>query len=256
MQINTFTNQQFGNLTTFTNEKTGVVYFIGKEISGIWGHSNLTQSIKASKLNKEEYRTVTLSEFPNLKTHLSNLKLATSKTPRITLLTESGVYKLALSSNLDKAKPFKDWVTQEVLHSIRKTRSYSLVNQTSKVLIHSNVAIQKSNSKEINAKNFFERGLEATIEYNRDSCLLHTGHSPSTIKKIGKEAGLKTAQCNSAKEVLRNLKPELAAAMSFSDSLVKQGFDLKTVSELSLKAAVPLFQGMIELGINPQTLEQ
>ena len=44
--------------------------------------------------------------------------------------------------------------------------------------------------------------------------------------------------------------------MSFSDSLVKQGFDLKTVSELSLKAAVPLFQGMIELGINPQTLEQ
>ncbi|MBK8353783.1 MAG: hypothetical protein IPL13_00010 [Saprospiraceae bacterium] len=79
MQINTFTNQQFGNLTTFTNEKTGVVYFIGKEISGIWGHSNLTQSIKASKLNKEEYRTVTLSEFPNLKTHLSNLKLATSK---------------------------------------------------------------------------------------------------------------------------------------------------------------------------------
>ena len=43
--------------------------------------------------------------------------------------------------------------------------------------------------------------------------------------------------------------------MSFTDSLVAKGFDLKTISELSLKAAVPLFQGMIELGIKPKELE-
>jgi len=44
--------------------------------------------------------------------------------------------------------------------------------------------------------------------------------------------------------------------MSFTDSLVKKGFDLNTVSELSLKAAVPLFQGMIELGVKPSELNK
>jgi hypothetical protein len=43
--------------------------------------------------------------------------------------------------------------------------------------------------------------------------------------------------------------------MSFTDSLVQQGFDLKTVSELSMKAALPLFQGMLELGIKPAELK-
>jgi hypothetical protein len=43
--------------------------------------------------------------------------------------------------------------------------------------------------------------------------------------------------------------------MSFTDDLVNKGFDLKTVSELSLKCAVPLFEGMLELGVKPKELE-
>lgn len=37
---------------------------------------------------------------------------------------EAGLYTLLLRSNLPKAKPFKRWVTSEVLPSIRKTGSY------------------------------------------------------------------------------------------------------------------------------------
>jgi len=37
---------------------------------------------------------------------------------------EAGLYTLLLRSNLPKAKPFKRWVTNEVLPSIRKTGSY------------------------------------------------------------------------------------------------------------------------------------
>ena len=66
--------------------------------------------------------------------------------------------------------------------------------------------------------------------------------------------GLKTKDRNSGKEALRHINPPIACAMSFTDSLVKQGFDLKTVSELSLKCAVPLFQGMLELGMKPKEL--
>ena len=56
--------------------------------------------------------------------------------------------------------------------------------------------------------------------------------------------------------MLRNTKPELACSMSFVDSLVSKGYDLKTVSELSLKCAIPLFQGMLELGIKPAELNK
>ena len=43
----------------------------------------------------------------------------------MTIINESGVYSLGLSSKLPGAKRFKRWVTSEVLPSIRKTGSYT-----------------------------------------------------------------------------------------------------------------------------------
>jgi len=256
MDIAKFTNKEFGTLTTLKSEKSGLVMFLGKEIASIWGHTNLTQAIKAAKLNAEEYKVIRLSKYPEFKWQLSNLELVTSKTPSITLLTEGGMYKLALASNLEKAKPFRDWIVNEVLPSIRENGYYSIADQTEKILIHTSIAIQKQNSKDINAKNLIERGLESVIQYNRQSCLLHTGKTPQEIKEIGQRHGLKSTERTSAKEVLRRLRPEIACGMSFTDELVRKGFDLKTVSELSMKCAVPLFEGMIELGLHPKELNQ
>lgn len=250
-----FTNKDFGTLTKIENEKTGIVMFVGSEVAKNWGHTNLTQAIKSANLNKDEYKVIDLKLYREFKTQLTKFKLVGQRSSTITMLTEGGMYKLALASNLEKAKPFRDWVANEVLPSIRKKGYYSLADQSNKILIHANTSIQKNNSKDINAKNYIESGIESVIEYNRNSCLLHTGKTPSEIKKQGKELGLKSAECNSAKEVLRHTKPELACAMSFTDSLVAKGFDLKSVSELALKSAVPLFQGMIELGMKPSELE-
>lgn len=254
MQIDKFTRADFGTLTTITSEKTGIVMFIAPEIGKMWGHTNMKQVVNRI-LNKNEYKVISKSKFPEFFNQLVSNKLLPSKAQRIQLVTESAVYKLALASNLEKAKPFRDWVASEVLPSIRKHGYYSIANQTNEILIHTNISIQKCNSKDINAKNYIEKGIESVIEYNRQSCLLHTGKTPHEIKAIGQKAGLKSADRNSAKEVLRHIKPELACGMSFTDSLVKEGFDLKTVSELSLKCAVPLFQGMIEIGITPKELK-
>lgn len=254
MQIKKFTRPEFGTLTTITSEKTGLVMFIAPEIGRMWGHTNMKQVVSRI-LNNDEYRVITKSKYPLFFKQLVSNNLLPSKAQRIQLVTESAVYKLALASNLDKAKPFRDWVASEVLPSIRKHGYYSIANQTNEILIHTNISIQKSNSKEINAKNYIEKGVESVIEYNKQSCIFHTGKTPHEIKEIGQKAGLKTAERTSAKEVLRHIKPEIACGMSFTDSLVKEGFDLKTVSELSLKCAVPLFQGMIELGVTPKELK-
>ena len=43
---------------------------------------------------------------------------------RVTLINESGLYALILSSKLPQAKAFKRWVTSEVLPQIRQTGGY------------------------------------------------------------------------------------------------------------------------------------
>ena len=54
-------------------------------------------------------------------------------TQTATIINESGLYSLILSSKLPKAKQFKRWVTSEVLPSIRKTGSYSTIPQDKQV---------------------------------------------------------------------------------------------------------------------------
>lgn len=44
-----------------------------------------------------------------------------SGTQQMTIINESGLYSLILSSKLESAKRFKRWVTSEVLPCIRKT---------------------------------------------------------------------------------------------------------------------------------------
>lgn len=47
-------------------------------------------------------------------------------TQQMTVINESGLYALILGSKKVEAKPFKRWVTHEVLPSIRKTGSYNV----------------------------------------------------------------------------------------------------------------------------------
>ncbi|MDO8900131.1 MAG: BRO family protein [Phenylobacterium sp.] len=46
----------------------------------------------------------------------------------LTIISESGLYKLVLKSTKPEALAFQDWVTREVLPSIRKTGSYNMAD--------------------------------------------------------------------------------------------------------------------------------
>ncbi|AMO36398.1 Bro-N domain-containing protein [Thauera humireducens] len=46
----------------------------------------------------------------------------------VTIINESGLYSAILGSSKQEAKPFKRWVTHEVLPAIRKTGSYTAMN--------------------------------------------------------------------------------------------------------------------------------
>lgn len=72
-----------------------------------------------SRLDEDDVRLVDITD------NLGRLQQAS-------FVTESGLYETIIRSDSETAKPFRKWVTSEVLPSIRKTGSYSVKNMSRK----------------------------------------------------------------------------------------------------------------------------
>lgn len=107
MQV--FNNQEFGQIRTV--EVNGEPWLVGKDVAQALGYERPTDA--ARKHVDEEDRGVAKIETP-------------SGIQEMTIINESGLYSLVLSSKLPGAKKFRRWVTSEVLPSIRKTGGYTL----------------------------------------------------------------------------------------------------------------------------------
>ena len=114
-QVMLFENKKFGEIRTLMID--GQPYFVGKDVAEILGYAEPRSAV--SKKVDDEDRGVAKMETP-------------SGVQEMTIINESGLYSLILSSKLETAKKFKRWVTSEVLPSIRQTGNYiSEVNQYS-----------------------------------------------------------------------------------------------------------------------------
>ena len=98
---------EFGELRTV--EINGEPWFVGKDVATALGYSDTFGALKkhVDAVDKQ------------------NCQNDSFDTPRgMTIINESGLYSLILSSKLPSAKEFKHWVTAEVLPSIRKNGAY------------------------------------------------------------------------------------------------------------------------------------
>ena len=105
--LTTFTNPDFGAIRTL--EQNNEPWFVGKDVADILGYSDTAQAVR--KHIDDEDKGVVEMTTPG------------GKQP-VTIINESGLYSLILSSKLPTAKKFKHWVTAEVLPSIRKHGGY------------------------------------------------------------------------------------------------------------------------------------
>lgn len=71
-------------------------------------------------------------------------------------LTESGVYKLIFKSRKEEAERFQDWVTDEVLPSIRKTGTYSTKSKDESEIKYMNAQARLKNARAREAKIYLE----------------------------------------------------------------------------------------------------
>ena len=106
-EILTFTSDVFGEIRTC--QVNNQIMFVGKDVAQALGYSN-TRDALSKHVDAEDKGTVAIRD--------------TAYETRVTLINESGLYSLILSSKLPQAKAFKRWVTSEVLPQIRQTGGY------------------------------------------------------------------------------------------------------------------------------------
>lgn len=116
-ELQIFKNEEFGEIRSLSinNEP----WFVGKDVASILGYKNYRDAL--NRHIDEEDKGVAERDTPGGKQNL-------------TVINESGLYSLILSSKLPTAKKFKRWVTSEVLPSIRKTGGYKLPDNPMDVL--------------------------------------------------------------------------------------------------------------------------
>ncbi len=104
-----FNHEQFGEIRGVMID--GVPYFVGKDVALALGYENGSRDVNrhVDAEDRLKYQIGTSGQMREM-----------------TLINESGLYSLILSSKLPKAKEFKHWVTSEVLPSIRKTGKYEI----------------------------------------------------------------------------------------------------------------------------------
>lgn len=99
---------EFGELRTI--EIDGEPWFVGKDVAAALGYTK-----ERNALDKH------VDKDDALKRGVTD---SMGRTQQMTIINESGLYSLILSSKLPSAKEFKHWVTSEVLPSIRKNGAY------------------------------------------------------------------------------------------------------------------------------------
>lgn len=111
-QLKIFENEEFGQVRTVMRD--GEVWFVGKDVAEALGYGKGKSLANAVSDHVDpEDKGVTKMMTPG-----GNQK--------VTIINESGLYSLILSSRLESAKRFKRWVTYEVLPTIRNTGSYDM----------------------------------------------------------------------------------------------------------------------------------
>lgn len=106
-EIQIFENPEFGTIRTVMMD--GEPWFVGKDVAVTLGYGDTNQAIRKHVDDEDK---------------LTRRFDGSGQNREMTIINESGLYSLALSSKLPTAKQFKRWVTNEVLPSIRKHGAY------------------------------------------------------------------------------------------------------------------------------------
>jgi prophage antirepressor-like protein len=115
--LQTFANEEFGSVRSLLIED--MPWFVGYDVAKALGYVKPRNAISVH-VDDEDKNTALIQ---------GAIQGGTQGNPNMTIINESGLYSLILSSKLPTAKGFKRWVTSEVLPAIRRTGGYGTATQ-------------------------------------------------------------------------------------------------------------------------------
>ena len=165
MQI--FQNKEFGEVRSLVinNEP----WFVGKDVAEALGYKNSKNAVPTHV--DEEDKLSTQIEY-------------TGQKRNVTVINESGLYSLILSSKLPNAKKFKRWVTSEVLPTLRKTGSYTKVPTDPRELLMLTIKAHEQTAQRVDV-------LEEKVSSLEKSTTIDSSQQ-YTLEKIAKATVIRT----------------------------------------------------------------
>lgn len=119
MQI--FESDRFGQVRIV--ERNGEPWFVARDVAACIDYDPSSVNKMCNLCRERDRYVASASDF-------DSDNLSESGNARITLISESGLYRILAKCNLPKCEPFESWVFDEVLPSIRKTGAYSIAPKT------------------------------------------------------------------------------------------------------------------------------
>ena len=156
--IQIFNNPDFGEVRTM--EENGAVLFCGSDVAKALGYSN------PSKALSDHCKGVTKRYTPT-----------NSGTQEMSFIPESDLYRLVFSSKLPTAEKFTDWVTSEVLPTIRRHGMYATPDTVEKMLADPDTTIKLLET--IKQERAARMALEAKAEADKPKVLFADAVSAS-----------------------------------------------------------------------------
>ena len=172
-----FKNEDFGKIRAMIIDD--VVWFVGKDVAKALEYTDTGQAVRKHVDDEDK---------------LGRQIDASGQRRKMTLINESGLYSLIMSSKLPTAKRFKRWVTSEVLPSIRKTGVY--INPNFQDTLWSEVRQQaKDTYKNLGSvkKLFIEyarhQGYDGENKYIYSNLAIKTNQFVGLPKRGGRDSG-------------------------------------------------------------------
>lgn len=122
-------------------DENEMIFFNAKETASALGYKSHIDAIK-QHTNKKDRMQLQFINSDNKSGH-----------PHSLYLTEAGLYKLILRSKLPSAEKFSEWVTYDVLPSIRKYGYYKLNEENKQLIKQLNIKIKRLSTMKQNADN-------------------------------------------------------------------------------------------------------
>ena len=124
-ELQIFNNPDFGEVRTL--EENGTVLFCGSDVAKALGYNRPNDAI-AAHCRSTAKRSIPHPQSPD-------------KTIEMSFIPESDLYRLVFSSKLPTAERFTDWVTEEILPSIRKHGAYMTAEKLQEALMNPDIMI-------------------------------------------------------------------------------------------------------------------